>query len=77
MSKDTLGRKWESHPLLHITLIMGAEEGFSDEILEYMSDQAGDYTDSPEGLLIQLEDMMESGELSEEELRQFIEDKRK
>lgn len=61
---------------IHITLVLGSAEGFSEGMLEFLSDEAGDATESPEQYLIQIEDMLENNELSIDDIKTFIEDKR-
>lgn len=55
-----------------IVLVMGNNEAFSDSLLEMLSDEAGDCVDSPEDLLIRLEDALSSGELTEDDIHEII-----
>lgn len=62
---------------IQITLVLGFEGGFDDATLEFFSDQNNDSCESPEEYLLRIEEMLNTGELTLEEVKQFIEDKSK
>ena len=69
--------KKHHHPVLHVTLVLGASEGFTEQLLDFMSQECGQFSESPETYLLQVEQMLENGEITEEDLKQFIADQRK
>lgn len=50
--------------------------GFTLELLDLLAEQTGEYSRSPEDILIELEDKLDSGELSVDQVILMLEDQR-